>query len=406
MKSHKLKLDTLIELKDGFGKTKLKRLLLSKRSKENTIDLIKYNKNGHVIGELYNLPMRSLLRNYITLLYTHFGNNPALPTSPIDLRPRTPNNGIGDNTVFVLTSNGTTQQGGIRASTGNTAVGIMDYHLPSTFLGIGTGANQLQHSAMTINTIVKDGNSWKLTAYRTFTNNSGSTITIGSLGCYRSANQTNINDTVLFASDRVLKNGSPINITLNNTESIRVLYNFHFDLSEGAVKALAMIHYNGALGNINSGGLTNDVDGDNVFAGSLNNNTMQTCRLVTTTGSDYGIRVGTGTGAIGLDDYAVEGLLGIGTGEGQLTSLATEIGEVLNKVDETVTFTIKRTFINDHTNTVTVNNYGVIARNQSGYLNFENRRMLYIRKLTGAIPISNLDSLDIIQRFTVENTEA
>lgn len=406
MKSHKLKLDTLIELKDGFGKTKLKRLLLSKRSKENTIDLIKYNKNGHVIGELYNLPMRSLLKNYLSLLYYHFGNNPAPPTSPDDMRVRNLGNEIGNTSVFTLTANGTTQRGGIRASTGNTAVGIMDYHLPSTFIGIGTGAGQLEHSAMTINTIVKDGNSWKLTVYRTLTNNSGGTITISSLGCYRNASTTSESEIVLNASDRILKNGSPISITLNNTESIRVLYNFHFDLSEGAVKALAMIHYNGALANVSTGGLANDVDGDNVFAGSLNNNTNQTCRIVNTTGSDYGIRVGTGSGAVGLDDYAVDGLIGIGTSEGQLTSLATEIRELQNKVDETVTFTIGRTFVNDHANTITVNNYGVIARNQSPYLNFENRRMLYIRKLTGAIPISNLNSLDIIQRFTVENTEA
>lgn len=406
MKSHKLKLDTLIELKDGFGKTKLKRILLSKASKENTIDIIKYNKNGDIIEEIYNIPMRSMLKNQASMYYTHFCNNPGLPSSPVDMRVKSNNNAIGNDDVFTLTSNGTTQRGGIRASTGSTAVGVMDYNLPATFIGMGTGANQLVHSSMTINTIVKDGNSWKLTAYRTLTNNSGSPITIQAFGCYRNSIATTDNEIVLCASDRVLKNGSPISLTLNNTESKRILYNFHFDLSEGAVKALAMIHYNGALGNINSGGLCNDVDGDNVFAGSLNNNTMQTCRLVSGSGSDYGIRVGTGSGAVGLDDFAVDGLIGIGTGAGQLTTLATEVGEVINKINESITFTIKRTFINEHSSTITVNNYGVIARNQSAYLNFENRRMLYIRKLTGGIPISNLDSLEITQRFTIDNNEA
>ncbi|MBS4034408.1 MAG: hypothetical protein KGZ85_08095 [Ignavibacterium sp.] len=402
MKSHKLKLDTVLELKDAFGKTKLKTILNSRTIKENTIDIIKFNKRGHILSEIYNMPMRSLLKNQMGLYYYHFGNNPSFPTSPTDLRVRNYNNAVGNQSVFTLISNGTTDQGGIRASTGSTAVGLMDYNLPGTLLGYGSGTNQLNHSSMTTNAIVQEGASYKLTAYRTLTNNSGASITIQSLGCLRNSNMATLSDMVLCASDRVLKNGNPISITLNNTESIRILYNFYFDLSEGAVKALAQIHYNGALANTSTGGTSLDVDGDLVFAGSLNNNTHQTCRLVNAAGSDYGIRVGTGTNTVTVDDYQIDGLIGIGTGAGQLTSLATEIGEVLNKVDESITFTIRRLFINDHVDTITVNNYGVIARNWSAYQAFENRRMLYIKKRTAPIPIANLESLEVAQRFTIE----
>jgi hypothetical protein len=70
---------------------------------------------------------------------------------------------------------------GIRVGMGTAVPLPSDFNL-ATPISHGTGVNQLSYGAVTIDTIIIDGNTTKLRIIRTFTNNSGNPVTVTEIG--------------------------------------------------------------------------------------------------------------------------------------------------------------------------------------------------------------------------------
>lgn len=107
-----------------------------------------------------------------------------------------------------------------------------------------------------------------------------------------------------------------------------------------------------------------------------------------TTTSTYGIQVGTSTGAESISDAALGTQIAHGTSAGQLQYGSMTYGAP-STTATTTTFRFTRVFTNGSGGTVTVQEIGLVGQSITG------KRFLFIRDLTGAVPINNGQQLTV-----------
>ena len=116
---------------------------------------------------------------------------------------------------------------GIVIGTGNAPNTTNTYALESQIAN-GTGSGQMQYGATTTGNVTTSGNTISVTSGRTFTNNSGASITVAEVGVYMQASALYSNAVQQWAFARDVL-ASPI--TVANTTPISVYYTFQLTIS-------------------------------------------------------------------------------------------------------------------------------------------------------------------------------
>lgn len=147
------------------------------------IDVVIRDKQGKVIRRIRKRKCSSYVRQIIDMLHTHMGQ---IDTTVVDTggtsRTMSYSTTFAGNN-FMCNAGATVTTHGIRAGTGTAAVTINDYAL-QTPIAEGSGAGQLSHGVTAISAQATVGSSREFTVARSFTNNSGASITVNEVALY------------------------------------------------------------------------------------------------------------------------------------------------------------------------------------------------------------------------------
>ena len=147
------------------------------------VDVVVRDRNGKVIQRIRKRKCSSYVIALIDHLNSFMGaaNNTIKDTGGTNrsYEPAT----YAANISMNVAGGATVTTFGIRAGTGTTAVTISDYAV-ETPIAEGTGAGQLSHGATSVGAPSTVGSSRQFTIARTFTNNSGASITVNEVGLY------------------------------------------------------------------------------------------------------------------------------------------------------------------------------------------------------------------------------
>ncbi|MBA7656519.1 hypothetical protein ES703_64445 [subsurface metagenome] len=124
------------------------------------------------------------------------------------------------NNLRIAVSGATTAYG-MRVGTGDTAVAIDDYALEAP-IAHGTGAGQMSHAGCTVSNYTVAAPSCSFIISRTFTNNSGDSITVKEAGLYMRMDSSYYGCAArdVFSSPQAVPNGG--SITINWTLKVTV----------------------------------------------------------------------------------------------------------------------------------------------------------------------------------------
>ena len=141
------------------------------------VDVIVRDKNGKVIQRIRKRKCSSYVRAIIDWIRSNFS---AASTGFVDTGGTSRTSGASA-TIFSANSGAAITTYGIRVGTGTNAVAISDYAL-QTPIAEGIGAGQLSHGATSVGSASTVDTSRQFTVARTFTNNSGASITVNEVG--------------------------------------------------------------------------------------------------------------------------------------------------------------------------------------------------------------------------------
>jgi len=176
------------------------------------VDVVVRDKNGKVIQRIRKRKCTSYVRAMMDLLRAQFGQT---STTAVDTGGAS-RTFAGNTYHFWATAGASVTTFGIRVGTGTAAVTIADYSL-QTPIAEGTGAGQLTHGATSVSTSSTVGSSRLFTVARTFTNNSGTSITVNEVGLIVTAQDTGVVDRNLLVERSLLTfsiaNGASATVT-------------------------------------------------------------------------------------------------------------------------------------------------------------------------------------------------
>lgn len=270
---------------------------------------------------------------------------------------------------------------GIVVGTGSTAVTNTDYKM-ETKIAHGSGAGQLLYSSMSWSQPCEVGAELRLVAARSFTNDSGSTVTIQEVGI--EVEEYNTSKDRLIAHDL-------LTVAIPYTETRSVEYRITTE-APGFVKNFLWIHYinlgESAVGFINLTDITNTGrlwSPSHVMIGSAGSGN-----------DDRGIVVGTGTTTPTNDDYKLGTQIVHGVGSGQLSygeQMTTTPAEIGNNVD----FVLTRNYTNGSGAEVVIKEIGYyVTQETTGYFHCIAHNLL-----TVAVPDEMSTTIEYRMRTTV-----
>lgn len=165
------------------------------------------NKNGKIVKD-FTRECNSYVRQFVEIIRGSMNNT----TDNIIDTTNTARALITTTSIFKTTASSGETTFGIRVGTNSTAVSISDYEL-GAIIAHGTSSGQLQYGACSVGTPSVVGSTCSFTVARTFTNNSGASITVKEVGLAVA------NSTRYYLIERTL-----LNFDIANTESATVTY--------------------------------------------------------------------------------------------------------------------------------------------------------------------------------------
>lgn len=378
---HKLRVKTIITHRDAMGNIKYERVIGEEPKLPNTIDYTIYDRRDRIIKEVKGIPMQSLVGNFCKVISRKFLGE--------SINYTTVTGSLSSSNPFSMEAN-TTSYNGLRVGTGTTAITMGDYDLAGR-INPGSGSGQLTHGSSTIAYTV--GTSVMTNSmYRSFTNESGSTINIRELGIMGGTgdNTSNYDFCTLIGRDLQDKYGSDINIDLLNGQTVAFTTNLYSSLSEGWVRGIGSFFYV-----LNRNAVYQAFDTDNNWV-NLYFTDSNSSILGPASDSTYGILVGTGNTTISTSNYTLEGKIEHGTGTGQLTHEATQKTQNYTVVGDTASCKCARNFINNSGAEITIRNMGIVCAND-----LSTTRVMFFNKLTGNIVLAASEPVTISQIFEI-----
>jgi len=242
---------------------------------------------------------------------------------------------------------------GIVLGTSDTAVSVTDYALGGLIShGVSSG-NVVYANGINLSIPTTSGSSRSFSISRSFYNNSGGDISVEEVGIHAKGGTT----PYYYLIERTL-----FPFTFVNNTSATLVYTFTVTAGSTPfqVAAIADMLYVQMTGNTNTSNSKNTA-GTTTSPAPAAANFACTAALGTVT---QGIVVGTGGGAVTVDNYALGTPVTHGTGSTQLQFSAVSFGS-LTTSGSTRYFTVVRTLTGNSTTTVNVTEVGLYA---NGYL--------------------------------------
>jgi len=174
------------------------------------------DRNGNII-EKRKEPSRTWVQNFMNLLWGIFSGAPFQVTLP-NASTNTVNISRCCDAYLTVNAGQNDDSFGIVVGSGTTAYSVSQYTL-SQQIQNGTGNGQLLYGSTTVNTVVDTGSSLVIQIVRTFTNDSGSSVSVNEIGLMISVGQSCANWKFLIARD-VLSSG----VTVPNGSTLTVRY--------------------------------------------------------------------------------------------------------------------------------------------------------------------------------------
>ncbi len=157
-------------------------------------------------GKVYRQKANTLLKQFFQLLERHWGQR-AVSVKKVNGEMHS---GYDDDSTFAINAGENNNNYGIVIGSGSTAVNkCSDYALENKL--------NLDCSAVTVNSTTCDNEKIELSAYRSFTNNTGSDVTIREVGLYCCGTSTDY----IHCIDRTVLSEP---ITLQNGKTIKIMY--------------------------------------------------------------------------------------------------------------------------------------------------------------------------------------
>jgi len=385
--SHKLLSGIEIIQYDKHGKVKARKMsTLPADDKDDYIEVRVTDKKEKVVKD-FQFPMRSYVRNFIRHMYARGHFTYAYGLQKIDGGLIT--SGLpGGQTIASqngVCNAGINVNGGIVVGTGTGSITEGQYKLDDR-IESGTGTGELVMGAMTLNTPVLEGGSYRTSMHKTYTNSSGGSITIRETGLYPAI--YTVWDTYAFhiARDIINKDGNNIDVIVLDTQAIKFTYNYYFDVSQSFVKGLSMLYFN-AYNNAASWSARSTSSGSIALGNQATHH-----RFDAPAAEDgYGIVVGTSDQAVDIDDWNMVAVVEEGTGAGQLEHSVISSTSGYETSGEANTFEVTRTFTNSSAGSITIKECGLVTRGGGG----STTRVLIARKLTGNLVTGPAESFTI-----------
>ena len=197
-----------------------------------SIELEVADDKGRVLKRM-EMESHSYLRQYIAMLrgilYHTFGSANSGNTIVKDITGTDTSYPYSGGAVFqgmAMNCPAASSEYGIVVGSGTTANSTTTYALAS-LIPHGTASGQLSYGSHTFDSLLVDGSTVYFKVIRTFTNNSGATITVKELGIYVKAYNSNAYEYVFCIARDVLS--TPIDVPATKTLTVR--YKFSITVS-------------------------------------------------------------------------------------------------------------------------------------------------------------------------------
>lgn len=391
-KSHIMRVETSVVVRDAMGNIKLKKILppnvLGEKLPQNTIDVTIRTKNGIIVKEYKDIPMNSYVGNALGVIGRMFN----IGTYGTQVSMTNSANTVSNWTFADSTYAGVGKNQGILVGTDTTSVDVAQYTLAG-LIAHGNSAGRLYYNANSYGGLSRVGNNFKHVISRTFSNNSGGTINIRecSLGTFSNGLPGTLAQTCMVARDILNYQGNPINISLADGQTAQFTYNMYYSFSDGFVDGWSKVLASQLR---STGGDANpvlDLEGDTITTYNIGSTSYYiNCAI----GENFGFLVGSGDTAPTMDDYQLATMITHGTGAGQLSHQALDNIDTKSTTGQVTSFRIGRTFTNGSGGDVTVREMGMAFRHTAS-----TNRVLFMRKLTGNLVIPDAGALQVQQRF-------
>ena len=394
MESHKLSLDLQLTVRDeSMQPVSSFQIPNEVEAPDDYIEFLIKEANG-VVSQREKIPFRSFTRNFMSGLDISLNNGTSYNTT----------SSAGAQTVqpwfnmFRCPAAVGDTNYGILVGTGSTAMKSTDFKLVYT-TPHGAGLNQLNYGAMVFDQIVSSGSLRRLSFRRNFLNQNAASVTVREVG-WLTWNY-NSNTYFLLARDLLQYDGTDINVTVAQNQTLEVVYNFYTDVNQGFVDNFFQWW---------RGGASTDSAAPQVplHGFTTTYNYFVTSNYITTGYINYGSNVWPYGIALGSDDGTVYPLsssnwklgnqITSGSGTGQLVYGTTLYGPFTASIaSQSMTSTITRRFTNSSGGTVQIKEAGLISNAPFGLA-------LLSRKLTGTVNLLDSQTLDVAFLLSVSSS--
>jgi len=381
MKSHKPQLILEANIFRSDGTLKEIRRIQPPPEAEDELRIEIRKRNGKFVSS-NSFPVRSFLQNWAAAMYARFANTAGNIV-------KTDGNGMSEEPTY----------SDVNAPAGNDDYGIWIGTDDGSILALapanytlggkidhGNEAGQLNYALTEHVPVAESGTDRVYKITRTFTNNSGDTITAKEVGLVASYKLYWMICRDLLDSEEV-----PINAVIADSEIASVIYTWTITQASGFVKnyllSIESCQQNQSV-------TYKDVDGNDY---GLDFGYYADCWRTdaSSTIDSYGIVCGTDSSALDVDDYALGSKIAHGSGEGQLAYAVQEFEDISVDGDD-VLFTLKRIFQNFSGTTITIQEVGIHCLGRGGHY------WLAARTLTGGLA---LEDGELVQfRYSFKHT--
>lgn len=318
------------------------------------------------LGELrLRKPMDSYVGNFMRILSIQATNSAFVAITDTGGTSRTPGASFSNFLMVAALADATY---GVVVGTGTNPVALADNKL-QTQIAEGSGSGQLNHQAVQFETYTTTGQTISFVVKRRFVNNTASTITIQEKALYVKMADNNkyciARELVGVSGYDVLAGATcEVRFTIPQTASTGFCPN-------GFIRELYLAISNNTV-TPTSPGLKDATGGFNV-----NGITASPFILTANLGdATSGIIAGTGATAVDVGDYKIQTLIAHGVGSGQL-QYQNMLFDNVTIVGSTLSFGVKRTFVNGSGASITINETGAYyVMNYGG-----NKSLLYFRNV-------------------------
>jgi hypothetical protein len=336
---------------------------------------------GSAEGEMVSfeqIPCRTFMKNWFRAIKCNANSSMTaskiISTSGVTI----PDSAVSVVNIVSNSAAGTTTYGIQVGSSGSSSLGLDEFKLGAV-IPHGTGSGQLDYGATTVGSILASGSSYTFPIRRFMMNSSSGSIDVKEVGlvCRPGSSVTYPS---LLSRDITNYAGVPINITVNPSQSLEVVYKFFVSPGYGLLKNFLTNLFSGSCltpaAITRTNGTTTNISNlsDIVFISGIAEQ------------SGYGLVLGTNSTPSAVTDYTLPGWINHGVTTGTLWYYNTEVNDITDDGIET-SFMIQRAFGNDSGGTIIISEIGLV-----GYLT---HTILYSRLVISPITLLAEESIRI-----------